>query len=167
MAAKPFQCLLCNKSYTNKASLVTHERKAHNQNIIVPHYHILFTPLYSSYCHFRGLFIDAIQSRLGSHRATEGKKKVQVHCEENLFYFIFREQETFTFQVSSYKYSCIFKVNYQQQDPITKKFIDKEIGFSWKRKLRKIFQDGYEFIYFYGVMTCSFSTYCQTICIEN
>ncbi|KAF0332924.1 hypothetical protein F8M41_018396 [Gigaspora margarita] len=109
MAAKPFQCLLCNKSYTNKASLVTHERKAHNQNIIVPHCHILFTPLYSSYCHFRGLFIDAIQSRLGSHRATEGKKKVQVHCEENLFYFIFREQETFTFQVSSYKYSCIFK----------------------------------------------------------
>ncbi|CAG8685321.1 16315_t:CDS:2 [Gigaspora margarita] len=130
MATKPFQCLLCNKLHTNKTSLVTHEQKFNYQNIIVPHYHILFTPLYSSYCHFH-------------------------------------EQEAFTFQVSSYKYNCIFKgqvgvkqigelfqcsnwwikannfggetiVDYQQQDPITKKFIDKEISFSWKRKSRKM-----------------------------
>ncbi|KAF0445419.1 hypothetical protein F8M41_003177 [Gigaspora margarita] len=98
MAGKPFQYLLCNKSYKNKASLVTNERKAHNQNIIVPHYHILFTPLYSSYCHFRGLFIDAIQSWPGSHRATEGKKKVQVHCEENLFYFISENKRLLLFK---------------------------------------------------------------------
>ncbi|KAF0430705.1 hypothetical protein F8M41_005487 [Gigaspora margarita] len=161
MVAKPFHCLLCDKSYANKTSLVTHERKFHNQNVIIPHQHILSIPLYSSYCHFHGLFIDTIQSRLGSHRSTEGKKKIQVHCEENLFYFIFREQETFTFQVSGYKYNCVFKgqagaerigkifqcpnwwikankfggetiVYYQQQDPITKNLIDKEVCFCWK-----------------------------------
>ncbi|RIB26909.1 hypothetical protein C2G38_138345 [Gigaspora rosea] len=107
------------------------------------------------------------------------QQKAKKNCEENLFYFIFREQETFTFQVSGYKYNCVFKgqagverigkifqcpnwwikankfggetiVYYQQQDPITKNLIDKEVGFSWKRKSCKIFQDGYESIYFYG-----------------
>ncbi|CAG8734384.1 4517_t:CDS:2, partial [Dentiscutata erythropus] len=152
MATKPFQCLLCNKSYTNKTSLVTHERKFHNQNIIVPHYHILFTPLYSSYCHFRGLFIDTIQSQLGSHRATEGKKKVQVHCQVG----VKRIGELFqcsNWWIKANNLGGETIVDYQQQDPITKNFIDKEISFSWKQKSRKIFQDRYEFIYFYGVMT--------------
>ncbi|CAG8745670.1 3605_t:CDS:1 [Dentiscutata heterogama] len=104
---KPFSCLLCNNSYSFKSSLSSQETVKHKMNRIVQH-HQYFSVLPKEIInHFRAVFLQDINNKLGFHRSNEGVNTFN-RIVQKVYSIIFSNEIEFSYRPSIRRYTCIF-----------------------------------------------------------
>jgi len=174
-----FKCCLCQKIFSSRKQLLTHERTKHRNNKIIPHLHLLFRPTFEQLMSYQDAFIILIKKRLGFNRHSVGSKRLLINVfPENVFIYLFQSEPSFRYNSVLRKYHCKFKgeageerlkqiLNYEhwnrRQDSKTKTmgyvlFVNYEgsyeVTFCWSQtelvENNRIFQC--------GTVTCMFTT---------
>ncbi|CAG8524588.1 27261_t:CDS:2, partial [Racocetra persica] len=99
---------LNNTSNEFEGHISSHEIAKHKMNHIVPH-HQYFSVLPEEILnHFRAVFLQDINNKLGFHRTNEGVNHFQWNFPESLFYYFFSNEIGFCYRPSIRRYTCIF-----------------------------------------------------------
>jgi len=191
MSSKPFNCLLCSKTYSTRRSLISHETKKHTCNRVVPHSSGFELPSSWCLCQFRSVFLANVKSRLHSHRTAQGFKQFTIHCPENLFFYVFHQEPGFEYRLTQRKYKCIYKgkegyqkigyifahpgwgekktktgsevkVTTEKKDPETQQTVEAEFGFFWEERATKEEYNEGTYTWAYGLLKFTFE-----ICKRN
>ena len=90
--------------------LLTHERSKHLYNKTIPHLYLLSQPsLEQMYCYINSLII-LIKKKLGFSRHAIGKKHFTIETfPENVFVYLFKDEERFKYSPAKHKYQCYFE----------------------------------------------------------
>jgi hypothetical protein len=103
-------CKLCFKEYPTQKHLLNHERNRHKNNKIIPHFNSLPQPSLVFVSYYIESFIVLIKKRLGFSRHSIGKRNVTVDTfPENIFVYLFKNEETFKYSPTQRKYQCEFE----------------------------------------------------------
>ena len=109
-ACAAFSCLLCSKSYDTRKKLQSHERSKHKNNKLIPHRHILCMPSEETLSFYRDTIIIRLKSSLGFNRHAIGKKHITIDAfPENVFLYLFENEDSFKYIPSLRKYQCTFE----------------------------------------------------------
>ncbi|GBB89609.1 hypothetical protein RclHR1_16340005 [Rhizophagus clarus] len=174
-----FKCCLCQKIFSLRKQLLSHERVKHRNNKTIPHRHLLSQPSVEQLISYQDAFIILIKKRLGFNRHSVGSKRLSINVfPEKIFVYLFQNEPLFRYNSALRKYHCKFKgeagelrlkqiLNYEhwncRQDPKTNTtgyvlFANYEgiyeVTFSWAQtelvENDRIFQC--------GTVTCKFTT---------
>ncbi|PKC67847.1 hypothetical protein RhiirA1_457938 [Rhizophagus irregularis] len=116
-------CKLCFKAFTSYQKLLAHKRSKHRNNKIVPHFYSLVQPSSNQMFYYINSFIVLVKKKLGFSRHAIGKKHLSIETfPENVFVYLFKDEETFRYSPAKRKYQCYFE------------------GFSGATRLKQIFQ---------------------------
>jgi len=150
------KCSLCQKNFSSRNKLLTHERNKHRNNKVISHHTSLILPSFEHVVYYQDAFIVLIKKRLGFNRHSIGSKRLSIDAFlENIFVHLFENEPTFRYSPIQRKYFCQFQgkageerlkqiLNYEywnfRQDPNTKTtgyvlFVNYEgtykVNFSW------------------------------------
>src|SRR4051794_26395659 len=105
-----FPCLLCSKIYDARKKLQSHERTKHKNNKLIPHRHILCQPSDETLSFYRDTVIIRLKKTLGFNRHSIGKKHITIDAFlENVFLFLFENENSFKYIPNQRKYQCILE----------------------------------------------------------
>ncbi|CAG8846453.1 12678_t:CDS:1, partial [Racocetra persica] len=82
-----------------------HEIAKHKMNRVVPHRQYFSVVSEEILNHFRAVFLQDINSKLGFHQTNEGIKHFQWNCPKSLFYHFFSNESGFSYRPSIRRYS--------------------------------------------------------------
>ena len=103
-------CKLCFKVFTNYQKLLAHERSKHRNNKIIPHFYSLVQPSSDQMFYYINSFIVLVKKKLGFSRHAIGKKHLSIDTfPENVFVYLFKDEETFRYSPAKRKYQCYFE----------------------------------------------------------
>ena len=102
-------CKLCFKPFTTYQKLLVHERNKHSHNKTIPHFHLLLQPSSEQIFYYINSFIVLIKKKLGFSRHAVGKKRFSIETfPENVFVYLFKNEEMFKYSPSQHKYQRCF-----------------------------------------------------------
>src|SRR5271154_4341954 len=105
-----FLCLLCSKIYDTRKKLQSYKQNKHKNNKLIPHRHILCQPSNETLSFYRDTVIICLKSILGFNRHSIGKKHITLDAfPENVFLFLFENEDSFRYISSQRKYQCTFE----------------------------------------------------------
>ena len=105
-----FCCKICFRIFTTYQKLLAHERNKHLHNKIVPHFYLLPQPSSEQMFYYINSFIVLIKKKLGFSRHAIGKKRLSIETfPENVFVYLFKNEETFKYSPARHKYQCCFE----------------------------------------------------------
>ncbi|EXX63183.1 hypothetical protein RirG_154690 [Rhizophagus irregularis DAOM 197198w] len=179
MSSQSICCKLCFKTFTTYQKLLIHERNRHLYNKTIPHFYSLPQPSSEQMFYYINSFIVLIKKKLGFSRHAVGKKRFSIDTfPENVFVYLFKNEEKFKYSPARHKYQCSFEgsvgaarlkeiFHYDhwsfRQDPFTntKGYVLLEnyentyqVKFSWSQMT--LLENNREFML--GRMTCNFIT---------
>jgi hypothetical protein len=103
-------CSLCQKTFSLRKQLLTHERNKHKNNKTIPHLHLLLRPSFEQLTLYQDAGIIQIKKRLGFNRHHIGNKRFSINVfPENIFVHLFQNEPSFRYNSVLRKYSCTFK----------------------------------------------------------
>jgi|GEM_PF-4158803 len=103
-------CKLCFKAFTTRQKLLTHERNKHLHNKLIPHFYFLTQPSLEQMSYYINSFIVLIKKKLGFSRHAVGKKHFSIETfPENVFVYLFKDEEMFKYSPAQHKYQCCFR----------------------------------------------------------
>ncbi|RHZ64158.1 hypothetical protein Glove_326g111 [Diversispora epigaea] len=103
-------CELCFKNFASYKNLVIHERNVHSNNKLIPHFYILSQPTSEQIIYYINSFIILLKKKLGFSRHAIGKKHLLIDTfPENVFVYLFKNEETFKYSPAKRKYQCNFE----------------------------------------------------------
>jgi len=102
-------CKLCFKAFATYQKLLTHERNKHLFNKTIPHFYSLSHPSSEQMFYYINSFIVLIKKKLGFSRHAVGKKRFSIETfPENIFVYLFKNEEMFKYSPAKHKYQCCF-----------------------------------------------------------
>ncbi|PKY60639.1 hypothetical protein RhiirA4_484566 [Rhizophagus irregularis] len=102
-------CKLCFKAFTTYQKLFVHERNKHSHNKTIPHFYSLPRPTSEQMSQYINSFIVLIKKKLGFSRHAIGKKRFSIETfPENIFVYLFKDEEKFKYSPAKHKYQCYF-----------------------------------------------------------
>lgn len=105
-----FRCKLCFKVYDSYLTLTTHESNKHLHNKTIPHFDTLSRPSQEQIVSYTNSFVVLIKKNLGFSKRVITKKRFSIDAfPENIFVYLFKDEESFNYSPAKTKYSCCFK----------------------------------------------------------
>ena len=93
-----FKCYLCQKTFSLRKQLLTHERTKHKNNKTIPHLHLLHQPTFEQLVSYQDAFIVLIKKRLSFNRHSVGSKRLSISVfPENVFVHLFQNEPSFRY----------------------------------------------------------------------
>ncbi|GBC43638.2 hypothetical protein GLOIN_2v1780679 [Rhizophagus irregularis DAOM 181602=DAOM 197198] len=115
-------CKLCFRAFMTYQKLLIHKRNKHSHNKTIPHFCSLPQPSSEQMSYYINSFIVLIKKKLGFSRHAIGKKRFSIETfPENVFVYLFKNEEKFKYSPAKHKYQCCFE------------------GFAGAAKLKEIF----------------------------
>ncbi|RHZ49412.1 hypothetical protein Glove_521g41 [Diversispora epigaea] len=103
-------CELCFKNFASYKNLVIHERNVHSNNKLIPHFYLLSQPTSEQIIYYINSFIVLLKKKLSFSRHAIGKKHLLIDTfPENVFIYLFKNEETFKYSPAKCKYQCNFE----------------------------------------------------------
>lgn len=103
-------CELCFKTFTSYKNLIVHERNKHLHNRLIPHFYSFPQPSSEQMFYYINSFIVLLKKKLGFSRHSIGKKRISIETfPENVFVYLFKNEEKFKYSPASHKYQCSFE----------------------------------------------------------
>jgi hypothetical protein len=103
-------CKLCFKAFTTYQKLLVHERNKHLHNKTIPHFYSFSQPSSEQMFCYISSFIVLIKKKLGFSRHAVGKKRFSIETfPENIFVYLFKDEENFKYSPAKHKYQCYFR----------------------------------------------------------
>src|SRR5205809_137358 len=97
-------CKLCFKAFTTYQKLFVHERNKHSHNKTIPHFYSLSRPSSEQMFYYINSFIVLIKKKLGFSRHAIGKKRFSIEkFPENIFVYLFKDEEKFKYSPAKHK----------------------------------------------------------------
>jgi hypothetical protein len=103
-------CKLCFKAFTTYQKLFVHERNKHSHNKTIPHFYSLSRLSSEQMFFYINSLIVLIKKKLDFSRHSIGKKRLSIDIfPENIFVYLFKDEENFRYSSAKYKYQCYFR----------------------------------------------------------
>ncbi|GET59494.1 hypothetical protein GLOIN_2v1780679 [Rhizophagus irregularis DAOM 181602=DAOM 197198] len=140
-------CKLCFKAFTTYQKLFVHERNKHSHNKTIPHFYSLPRPTSEQMSQYINSFIILIKKKLGFSRHAIGKKRFSIETfPENIFVYLFKDEEKFKYSPAKHKYQCyVLLEDYENT---------YQVKFIWSQTV--LLENNRKFTL--GRMTCNFIT---------
>ncbi|CAB4407049.1 unnamed protein product [Rhizophagus irregularis] len=143
-------CKLCFKAFTTYQKLFVHERNKHSHNKTIPHFYSLPRPTSEQMSQYINSFIVLIKKKLGFSRHAIGKKRFSIETfPENIFVYLFKDEEKFKYSPAKHKYQCYF--GYVLLEDYENTY---QVKFIWSQTV--LLENNRKFTL--GRMTCNFIT---------
>jgi hypothetical protein len=103
-------CKLCFKTFTSYKNLIIHERNAHSHNKLIPHFYLLSQPTSEQMIYYINYFIVFFKKKTWLFSDMQLGKKFTIETfPENVFVYLFKNEETFKYSPAQHKYQCNFE----------------------------------------------------------
>ena len=110
MASQLFYYKICFRILQTYQKLLAYKRNKHLHNKIVPHFYLLPQSFSEQMFYYINSFIILIKKKLGFSRYAIGKKRLSIKTfSENVFVYLFKNEEIFKYNPARHKYLYYFE----------------------------------------------------------